>query len=112
MIKKIIDFVFYKRKVSKKDQLHIKMMFRCYFEGVGDWEWGVTPVIDIPINKFEINDIQIYKYKNDIIMKIWLDRPGLLIGRKGRTIDGLQKYMSTSYGNNIIIQLNQSRLWK
>ena len=55
----------------------LKVQFKIYFE---DWDY-------IHISKFEITDFD-FKFKNnEVIWKIILNRPGILIGKEGRTID-------------------------
>jgi len=81
----------------------LKVQFKIYFEG---WDY-------IHISKFEITDFD-FKFKNnELIWKIILNRPGFLIGKGGRTIDGLKEYLNSSNENwNIKIDLEESKLWR
>ena len=89
----------------------LKVQFKIYFEG---WEYE-DPIGGnyIHISKFEITDFD-FKFKNnELIWKIILNRPGILIGKGGRTIDGLKEYLNSSNENwNIKIDLEESKLWR
>jgi|SRR5690554_6014328 len=88
----------------------LKVQFKIYFEG---WEYEDAIGGDyIHISKFEITDFD-FKFKNnELIWKIILNRPGFLIGKGGRTIDGLKEYLNSSNENwNIKIDLEESKLW-
>ena len=58
-----------------------------------------------------ITDVEVSKTKKETTITITTHRPGLVIGRMGKTIDGLQKYISKQTGENIEILLIESRLW-
>ena len=65
--------------------------FRFYFEG-NDYLPQIHETI-FPINRFEISNLE-YEFDRDtLLVSITLQRPGILIGKVGRTIDGLNEYL-------------------
>lgn len=97
-------------KSTKEKERELKSIFRLYFEGL-PYDGFADPIEDIPIRNFEITDIQ-FNFKEDLTeMTITLGRPGLLIGRSGRTIDGLEKFYSNREGHKVKILIIESKLW-
>lgn len=97
---------FYSIEEYKKRQL--KSLFRSYFEGVGDY---VEPIDALSIFSLGITDIQ-FEFKPDVIeMIITLERPGLLIGKGGRTIDGVTEFLSKN-DTPVKIKIIESKLWR
>lgn len=64
----------------------VKSLFCTYFDGC----YGIDPAENVP-NTFEMGICKL-EYKEDVLA-VHLRRPGLLIGKGGRTIDGLAKYL-------------------
>lgn len=95
-------------KYSDKQKSKInrfKSYFRTYFEGCYDNCEANDP---ISISRFGITDF-LFEFKNEkLIVTIVLERPGILIGKAGRTIDGLNKYLSS---DNIEVHIKESKLW-
>ncbi len=85
----------------------LKFAFRFYFEGSPD-EAAIEPCL---IKNFEITDFSVDYTEEETIVKITLVRPGLLIGKGGKTIDGLTKYLN-KYQPNTKIHLIESKLWR
>lgn len=81
------------RDIEKR---RIKSGIRTYFEGViiGDPYMQIDPIVDIPILQLGITNVAFKFKRSEIVLSIWLYRPGLLIGKGGRTIDGLMEYLS------------------
>ena len=59
----------------------------------------------------EITDIKVKKKKFFLEITITLVRPGLLIGKGGRTIDGLKKYLEKLLDVFVEIKVKESKLW-
>ena len=89
----------------------LKLQFKIYFEG-----WNCEEAIGgehIPVSRFGITDFDFNFNKNYLIWKIVLTYPGFLIGKGGKTIDGLREYLNSSNENwRITITLEESKLWK
>lgn len=100
----------FKNKKHEQEKRRIKSLFRLYFEGWNhDDEIPIAPEVDIPISTLGITDIK-YKFTNQsTTLIVTLQRPGLLIGKHGTTIDGLQKYLSN--GKQVNIEIKESKLW-
>jgi ribosomal protein S3 len=58
-----------------------------------------------------ITDMKFRKFKSKILLTITLERPGLLIGRYGKTIDALKKRLSDLKNFPVEIFIIESRLW-
>ncbi len=95
-------------KYTKEQKLKInrfKHHFRNYFEGCYD---DYTPIVAIPIKLFEITDI-LFEFENEnLIATIVLVRPGILIGKGGNVIDGLNTYLLK---DNMEVHIKESKLW-
>jgi len=100
----------------RKSHRSIKNAFRRFFEGFDDLYSGyhhdMEPIIDIPISKFGICDIQFDESNSEVIMYITLERPGILIGSRGYVIDKLQEYLSECYDKRVKISIIESKLWR
>lgn len=81
-----------------------KSYFHIYFEGI-DCDDAIDPHL---ISTFGITGLR-FEFK-DGFLHIWviLERPGLLIGKGGKTIDGLNKWLESS---KMIVHIKESKLW-
>ena len=77
-------------ETTKQERNHFKIAFIEYFEG-GDW---AELVEYCNITKFGISLIEFTKVNNTITVSMFIARPGLLIGKSGRTIDGVTNYIN------------------
>ena len=93
------------RQIS--DQKSLKRQFRMFFEGYEGYE----AVVEIPIHKFGITDIQFNETDTATEMTITLERPGILIGRAGTVINQLKEYLSEHHGAPVKILIIESKLW-
>lgn len=100
----------------KEDKSKFKNLFRIYFEGY----YGHEQINDVAINvsTFEIEKIDFAfgvdpdnKGKRLVRMIVTLGRPGILIGKGGRTIKGLEKYLSDA-NDTVKIEVIESKLWR
>ncbi len=83
-----------------------KQLFRIYFEGYDQLD---TPNNPIPIKTFEITDL-LFSFKGEmLIVTIVLCRPGILIGKGGKTIDELNTFMLNF---NMKVEIQESKLWR
>lgn len=67
---------------------------------------------DIYRSVLEITDIQSKFKSNEIIITITLGRPGLLIGKGGKDIDKLTKYLTRRFDKEVQIKIIESKLWR
>lgn len=100
-----------KMAYRRREKSRLKYSFRSYFEGSGYEDWSIDPIEPILIKKFGITDIQFKFKKNLVEMTITLERPGILIGKGGRTIDGVSKFLS-SPEQRVKILIIESKLWR
>lgn len=86
-----------------------KLSFQDFFEG--KYSDGYQYYDNyININVFGINDLE-FKFKDDVMyIVISLDRPGLLIGKGGHTIDSLYNFLNKRIGK-VKIELIERSLW-
>lgn len=93
----------------------IKSSFRIFFEGCYEFDQFYETYISI--GTFGITDIQFSEYPHKVEMLITLERPGILIGKGGRTIDAIKEYLndlhSKKFDNKPIeINIKESKLWR
>lgn len=94
--------------VPTRIQQRLKRKFRAFFEG---WETNDEAVVQIPVERLGVTNIEMIKSKGNIELEVTLERPGLLIGKGGSTIDALQKYLS-EVDNPVVIKIVESKLWR
>lgn len=61
--------------------------------------------------KTSITYVKAFKNNNKIIIEIELHRPGLLIGKAGCFINGLEKYLINETKQNIKINIKECNIW-
>jgi ribosomal protein S3 len=82
-----------------------KLGIRSFF---GDTYYGQTKVEGRPdLSELGITDVRLSMGNT---LEITLSRPNLLIGKKGKTIEKLQKFVSID-GEAVRIKVIESRLW-
>lgn len=83
-----------------------------YFDGHNTYE-----VDDLPVEKnlstatLGITNLRYRQFKNHLLIEITLQRPGLLIGKGGRTIDKFTEYLTDVLDTKITLSIVESRLW-
>lgn len=95
-----------KRDESRK----LKNLFRVFFDGA----YETSPVYEFafPVSRMEITDIGFtFKEDGSIEMTVTLCRPGILIGKMGRTIIALEEYLSDEH-RKVTIKIIESNLWR
>jgi ribosomal protein S3 len=70
------------------------------FFNYGDWGYETT-----------ITRIKVFKQKSKTTVQIETYRPGLLIGKGGVFINGLEKHLSEKISEDIKISLLECKLW-
>jgi predicted RNA-binding protein YlqC (UPF0109 family) len=107
----------FKHKISKffkdKNDFKVKYTIQSYFDG-----FSVFGLIDSPpvIKDLNTRDMGIHKVtvktKSDRInITICLDRPGLIIGKKGSTIEALKKHLEGIFNKKIHISIKEFNVW-
>lgn len=66
---------------------------------------------DIYRPRLEITDVVVKNKKLFIEITITLVRPGLLIGKQGRTIDALKEYLEKLLEKFVEIKIKESKIW-
>lgn len=72
---------------------YYKSLFITYFDGC----YGVDPEPNTP-STFAMGVCKLEYSEDDTKLTVHLRRPGLLIGKGGRTIDALQKHLDINIG--------------
>lgn len=95
---------------KQKEQIRkLKSLFRTFFEGC----YEVEPLYEdgFPVSQMEITDLS-FAFKDGLTeMTVTLCRPGLLIGKAGRTINELEKVLSEP-DQKVKILIVESKLWR
>lgn len=85
---------------SKIDNVEVRRILRYYFHEC-DWPYQTT-----------ITKVETFKTSKGLLIEIETHRPGLLIGKGGEFIDGLEKYLKKAlHRTDITINLIESKLW-
>lgn len=59
-----------------------------------------------------ITEVKVFEEKSKFILKITTHRPGILIGRGGKTIDALRNWLNNGeFSKPVEIDLQESKLW-
>ncbi|MFW6243354.1 MAG: KH domain-containing protein [bacterium] len=91
-----------------------KSCFRIFFEGC-NYDY-IEQIYDnyVPIRNFEITNFKFYFEENKMFVTITLERPGLLIGKGGHTIDSLKNYINDVFKDKfkkVELNIQESKLW-
>ena len=89
-----------KQKVIKEidSQMYRRLMYQ-YFR-MNEWNYAVF-----------ITYVKVFKQKDEITIEIETHLPGLLIGKAGKFIDGLQKFIEEETKESIKFILKECKLW-
>lgn len=89
----------------------LKRMFRYFFTGFDGLQ---EPQVALGIDKLQITNIDVHipdDVNDDIIFKVTLGRPGMLIGKGGSTFDAVEKWLSDYAERPVKIDIIESNLW-
>jgi len=87
----------------------VKTLFRAILEG--DEYIESEPIIGYEMfRKLQITNIEV-KIDKIITITVTLERPGLLIGKAGRTIDELTERLSKRLNDKVEIIIKDSEIW-
>ena len=91
-----------KRAVLSKEEVQKRflLVFGLYFIGNENHK----PVEFIPLECFGIQYIKVFETDNFYLVEIKLRKPGMLIGKGGKTIDGLKEFLTTD-SKEVVIHL-------
>jgi len=108
-IKHFIHWHIAGKPVSARNINKLKTSFRGYFEG-----YFGTDVPECPhrLTDFGITNLMFRDRKTFVEIEVTLERPGLLIGKGGTVIDGLQAYLTLFHNKTVKIHIVESKLWR
>jgi len=93
-------------RLSKSNANYIRTLIYIFFEG--DDNMSITRLgVEAVICYYTIRNSKI-----TIIIDVTLQRPGLLIGVRGTTIDALTEYINRQIKYPVKIKIRESQLWK
>jgi ribosomal protein S3 len=95
---------FEKRKIKK--ELHSPTPKR-----IRRWMQQFFENEDIVRCRLEITAVDVKIKRHKITVTVTLGRPGLLIGKAGRTIDALKAYLEKIAEREVEIKIKESKLW-
>ena len=103
-LKRTLKLLFAKR-ISQRQQSFYKGTIRCFF----DDNDNLPNLISLGITNLKFR-----KIKNQIEITITLERPGLLIGKGGSTINKLSEFLSNCPRDYLPVKINiiESKLWR
>lgn len=108
--KKKIEYFFYpeRNRMSKQSKLNrrVAKMIDDFF--IWDKENIST---GLPSNYIQMTKITVKEKKSEINITVELCRPGLLIGKAGRTIDAITKRLTDHFGKKVNIHIEESWLF-
>lgn len=81
------------------DSKKIKRVMMAYFHH-HKWDYYHT-----------ITDVELYRDGWKIKLIITTHRPGILIGRSGKFIDGLKEWIDIELDHSVEIEIKESKLW-
>jgi Ribosomal protein S3 len=97
--------------VSDEVQTICNWLWDYYFELNKDKMSDLLNDADYEIVNKDIRQLQISRMElNDNILTIYLNRPGIFIGEKGKNIDSFRDYLLTHYKRKIDIKIIEDRL--
>ena len=87
----------------------VRISFLAYFEGWSYEDGGIDPyrIVNFGIIKFSVKPQKGKK----LIISIHLERPGLLIGKHGKRINALQKYLTERFDRDVHIELIEKHIF-
>jgi ribosomal protein S3 len=106
-VKNTRSFIF-GRKLDVSTQKTLKRNIHYFFEGYDEY---LDPIVNCPISMLEIHNFEFKRFKDRIELTITLQRPGLLIGKGGSTISGLEGYLTQNIDFPVKILIKESKLW-
>jgi len=103
------------------NEQRFKYNFRVFFEGIKDVYtpeygishdgWLIKPVINIPIYRFGITDIQVEFNESDIVCSLTLLFPGYFIGKSGTNLYSIEEHLSDVHNKPVKIKIIESKIW-
>lgn len=94
--KEVIDYYGQKIEINSKQ---VRRILKLFFE---DSSTGVL---------YTITNINVFKGHEHIIVEITTHRPGLIIGKGGRTIDALTERLTKELETPVKIELTEDQMW-
>lgn len=97
---------FFKRPNSFKRDKKINQIFYTCPIFIDDLEYYST------ITRFNINDVTSRVHNNTTEIKVVSERPGMLIGKAGKTLNELRNYLESELHKPVKIIIEESTLWQ
>ena len=86
-------------KIAVKDIMSI--VYDKYDDGDDDYSFFLT------IESLGITKIDVYRTSNTLYVWIYLYRPGLLIGKRGKDFDNLKERLEYAFGSKVVIHIEE-----
>jgi len=86
-----------------------KSYFLNYFEGIP--RENIDAICPMNVGSFGITNLDFDFKESLMVVTITLERPGILIGKAGTTIDGLIEYLNKGEKEKTEIKIIESNLW-
>lgn len=103
--------------IEKGRAQRLKWALKSYFDGVsamGDTLMDRVETSDLTTEKLHITNLEVYGRAgtDDVVLKITLERPGILIGRAGSRIDAVGEYIRKQCDEpHLVIRIEESNIW-
>ena len=109
-VKRKIEYFFHpeRNRISKQSRLNrrVAKMIDDFF--IWDKENIST---GLPSNYIQMTKITVKEKKTEVNITVELCRPGLLIGKAGRTLDAITKRLTDYFGKKVNIHIEESYLF-
>lgn len=106
----LLDFLKQRKSLDKDKLFTLKTYLKAFFEG--DNSIDRKAVIEIPIEQFQINDMEAFVFKDGTIeFVIYAVRPGLMIGKGGNVIRKLGGYLSSIMETKVMVCVKERNIW-
>jgi hypothetical protein len=101
----------FNQSLSEKEQKRYKRMIKSFFDGDFDGKDCIKdPRSDCRLSVLGVTDVQFRNTKELLTITFVLEKPGLLIGKRGNQVRKLVDYLSID--KKVEIKTVESKLWK
>jgi len=67
---------------------------------------------DIIYENWDVTNIKVKTRRKFIVVTIYAQRPGLVIGRGGETINGIEQWLNDDMGKPVKVKIVETDIWK
>lgn len=102
MFKKLKQLKNFFQKEAKENEKEVKKFLSNYFIEIKE-----DRMDERKLKQLLIHYVKVKTKRKKIIVDVYLERPGLLIGKGGETIDNIHKKLGKELGKDVKININE-----